>query len=188
MSLGDCWGTLSISHSFSNWSASWSAQNSTSVSWWEICSATQLTSTGKSIGPVKGGTQEGPKANDTTKSLEVTQACAPGRPDPASGSRPTSKGVSQSPTSTSPQVKTVITPKNGSWSCASWKKIIAFIEGLAEFNVFQALRNLGIFQPVKKGLNHITLNKGQQLQGYFKGCYLLYTQSCIRKKSIDVLY
>ncbi|XP_058628384.1 microtubule-associated serine/threonine-protein kinase 1 isoform X6 [Onychostoma macrolepis] len=77
-------------------------------------SATQLTSTGKSIGPVKGGTQEGPKAKDTTKSLEVTQACAPGRPDPASGSRPTSKGVSQSPTSTSPQVKTVITPKNGS--------------------------------------------------------------------------
>lgn len=54
-------------------------------------SATQLTSTVKSIGPVKGGTQEGPKAKDTTKSLEVTQACAPGRPDPASGSRPTSK-------------------------------------------------------------------------------------------------
>uniref|UniRef100_A0A8C2DLT6 non-specific serine/threonine protein kinase n=1 Tax=Cyprinus carpio TaxID=7962 RepID=A0A8C2DLT6_CYPCA len=77
-------------------------------------SATQLTSTGKSIGPVKGGTQEGPKAKETTKSLEVTQACAPGRPDPASGSRPTSKAVGQSPTSTSPQVKTVITPKNGS--------------------------------------------------------------------------
>uniref|UniRef100_A0A8C1GPS7 non-specific serine/threonine protein kinase n=1 Tax=Cyprinus carpio TaxID=7962 RepID=A0A8C1GPS7_CYPCA len=77
-------------------------------------SATQLTSTGKSIGPVKGGTQEGPKAKETTKSLEVTQACAPGRPDPASGSRPTSKAVDQSPTSTSPQVKTVITPKNGS--------------------------------------------------------------------------
>lgn len=53
-------------------------------------SATQLTSTVKSIGPVKGGTQEAPKAKDTTKSLEVTQACAPGRPDPASGSRPTS--------------------------------------------------------------------------------------------------
>ncbi|XP_016325467.1 LOW QUALITY PROTEIN: microtubule-associated serine/threonine-protein kinase 1-like [Sinocyclocheilus anshuiensis] len=77
-------------------------------------SATQVTSTGKSIGPVKGGTQEGPKAKDTTKSLEVTQACAPGRPDPASGSRPISKAVGQSPTSTSPQVKTVITPKNGS--------------------------------------------------------------------------
>uniref|UniRef100_A0A9J7XIY7 non-specific serine/threonine protein kinase n=1 Tax=Cyprinus carpio carpio TaxID=630221 RepID=A0A9J7XIY7_CYPCA len=77
-------------------------------------SATQLTSTGKSIGPVKGGTQEGPKAKETTKSSEVTQACAPGRPDPASGSRPTSKAVDQSPTSTSPQVKTVITPKNGS--------------------------------------------------------------------------
>lgn len=77
-------------------------------------SVTQLTSTGKSIGPVKGGTQEGPKAKDTTKSLEVTQACAPERPDPASGSRPTSKRVGQSPTSTSPQVKTVITPKNGS--------------------------------------------------------------------------
>uniref|UniRef100_A0A8C1DQ53 non-specific serine/threonine protein kinase n=1 Tax=Cyprinus carpio carpio TaxID=630221 RepID=A0A8C1DQ53_CYPCA len=70
--------------------------------------------TGKSIGPVKGGTQEGPKAKETTKSSEVTQACAPGRPDPASGSRPTSKAVDQSPTSTSPQVKTVITPKNGS--------------------------------------------------------------------------
>lgn len=73
--------------------------------------ATQLTSTGKSIGPVKGGTQEGPKAKDSTKSLEVTQACAPGRLDPASGSRPSPKGAGQSPTSTSPQV---ITPKNGS--------------------------------------------------------------------------
>ncbi len=144
-------------------------------------SATQLTSTGKSIGPVKGGTQEGPKANDTTKSLEVTQACAPGRPDPASGSRPTSKGVSQSPTSTSPQVKTVIAPKNGSWSCASWKNNCLYW-GFSGIQCFQALRNLGTFQPVKKGLNHITLNKGQQLQGYFKGCYLLYTQSCIRKK------
>uniref|UniRef100_A0A673G8X3 non-specific serine/threonine protein kinase n=1 Tax=Sinocyclocheilus rhinocerous TaxID=307959 RepID=A0A673G8X3_9TELE len=76
--------------------------------------ATQLTSTGKSIGPVRGGTQEGPNAKDTTKSLEVTKACAPGRLDPASGSRPSTKGVSQSPTSTSPQVKTVITPKHGS--------------------------------------------------------------------------
>lgn len=75
---------------------------------------TQLTSTGKSIGLGKGGTQEGPKAKDTSKSLEVTQASAPGRLEPASGSKPSSKGSSQSPTSTSPQVKTVVTPKNGS--------------------------------------------------------------------------
>ncbi|XP_048052169.1 microtubule-associated serine/threonine-protein kinase 1 isoform X1 [Megalobrama amblycephala] len=75
---------------------------------------TQLTSTGKSIGLGKGGTQEGPKAKDTSKLLEVTQASAPGRLEPASGSKPSSKGSSQSPTSTSPQVKTVVTPKNGS--------------------------------------------------------------------------
>ncbi|CAM4474427.1 unnamed protein product [Leuciscus chuanchicus] len=68
--------------------------------------APQLTSTGKSIGLVK----EGPKA----KELEVTQACAPGRFESASGSRPSSKGFSQSPTITSTQVKTVVTPKNGS--------------------------------------------------------------------------
>ncbi len=119
-------------------------------------SATQLTSTVKSIGSVKVGTQEGPKAKDTTKSLEVTQACAPGRPDPASGSRPTSKWVGQSPTSTSPQVKTVITPKNGlvllhysSWSCASWKNNCLYW-GLSGIQCFQALRNLGICQPEKK--------------------------------------
>uniref|UniRef100_A0A8C1VMI0 non-specific serine/threonine protein kinase n=1 Tax=Cyprinus carpio TaxID=7962 RepID=A0A8C1VMI0_CYPCA len=76
--------------------------------------ATELTSTGKSIRPAKGGTQEGPKAKDTTESLGVTKVCAPGIPEPASGSRPSSKGDSQSPTSTSPQVKTVITSKNGS--------------------------------------------------------------------------
>ncbi|XP_059408803.1 microtubule-associated serine/threonine-protein kinase 1-like isoform X2 [Carassius carassius] len=76
--------------------------------------ATQLTSTGKSIGPDKGGTQEGPKAKDTTESFGVTKACATGRPDPSYGSRPSSKVVSQSPTSTSPQVKTVVTPQNGS--------------------------------------------------------------------------
>ncbi|XP_052463483.1 microtubule-associated serine/threonine-protein kinase 1 isoform X1 [Carassius gibelio] len=76
--------------------------------------ATQLTSTGKSIGSDKGGTQEGPKPKETPESLGVTKACAPGRPDPSSGSRPSSKVVSQSPTSTSPQVKTVITPQNGS--------------------------------------------------------------------------
>ncbi|XP_056312499.1 microtubule-associated serine/threonine-protein kinase 1 [Danio aesculapii] len=75
---------------------------------------THLTSTGKSIGAVKSGSQEGPKAKDTTKSLDITLACAPGKPESSSESRLNSKAAIPSPTSSSSQVKTLITPKNGS--------------------------------------------------------------------------
>ncbi|XP_051559148.1 microtubule-associated serine/threonine-protein kinase 1-like isoform X2 [Myxocyprinus asiaticus] len=75
---------------------------------------TQLTSPGKSIGPFKVGTQEGSMAKDATITLEMTQACAPGKTEAASGSRLSSKGFDQSPACTSLHVKTASTPKNGS--------------------------------------------------------------------------
>ncbi|XP_055060408.2 microtubule-associated serine/threonine-protein kinase 1 isoform X1 [Misgurnus anguillicaudatus] len=54
------------------------------------------------------------QAKDAFKSLHVTQACAPGKTEAASGSRSSTNGVDQSLPSTSLHVKTASTPKNGS--------------------------------------------------------------------------
>ncbi|XP_065151383.2 microtubule-associated serine/threonine-protein kinase 1 isoform X2 [Paramisgurnus dabryanus] len=54
------------------------------------------------------------QAIDAFKSLDVTQACTPGKTEAASGSRSSTNGVDQSLPSTSLHVKTASTPKNGS--------------------------------------------------------------------------
>lgn len=76
--------------------------------------AIPLTPTGKSMGPVKCETQEGFKAKDTIKPLEVTQTCSLGKTEAASGSRQSSKGGDQNLSSTSLHLKTASSTKNGS--------------------------------------------------------------------------
>ncbi|XP_057186735.1 microtubule-associated serine/threonine-protein kinase 1 isoform X2 [Triplophysa rosa] len=76
--------------------------------------AITLTSTGKSMGPVKCETHEGTKAKDTIKPLEVTQTCSLGKTEAASGSRESSKGGDQNSSSTPLHLKTASSTKNGS--------------------------------------------------------------------------
>lgn len=76
--------------------------------------AIPLTSKGKSMGPVKCESQEGSKAKDTIKPLEVTQSCSLEKTEAASGSRESSKWGDQNSSSSPLLLKTASSTKNGS--------------------------------------------------------------------------